>query len=68
MVDIHKIPDGELVEDRRASIEDIENCEKALNLGIREYSGKSVMERLRVNRKIVTKIDGEVERRLNEKG
>ena len=62
-IDITKLSEEELSQDREASLDDIAICQMALAVGIYEYSGGSVQQRLDVNRKIVQKIDTELERR-----
>ena len=52
-----------MVEDRQASLKDIEVCEQALRVGITRYSTGDVRERLEVNQKIVGRIDAELLRR-----
>lgn len=49
-----------LMKDKKESIEDIENCKRALTLNINTYSGGSVKERLKINKGIVKKIDKEL--------
>jgi hypothetical protein len=47
MIDITKIAQQELIDDRTASVNDIKVCELALLHGIEEYgSGHSVIDRL----------------------
>lgn len=61
-----EIPIEELIKDREESLVDIQVCENALLVGIHAYSGGSTRERLEVNKKIVAKIDAELERRKLE--
>ena len=64
MVDITKLPLQELLNDREASLADIQICERALALGIEAYgTGKSTEDRLIVNQGIVATIDAELQRR-----
>jgi len=56
-------PTSELEKDLQETDEDIKNCETALKLGVTEYSGGSVQERLDKNLKIKKVIEGELERR-----
>lgn len=62
-MNIEEIPITELLEDKAASISDIELCKFALLHGIGEYSGGSVIERLEKNQEIIKVIDKELERR-----
>jgi hypothetical protein len=63
MTDLEYIPLKELIKDKEESLADITICQKALDVGVLTYSGGSVLERLVANRKIVAKIDKELERR-----
>jgi hypothetical protein len=66
-MDIKLIPDDELIADRQASLEDIVACEAALKIGYMQHrDGSSVQDRLESNRRIVTMIDAEIQRRLAE--
>jgi len=60
---IDEIPIGELLKDKEESLVDIKNCETALLFGVTTYSAGSVSERLDVNKKIVEKINTELNRR-----
>jgi len=62
-MDIKLIPIDELKKDRQGSIDDIVNCTIALGLGVENYSGGDVKERLDINRKIVIEISKELDRR-----
>ena len=63
-VDITTIPEEELRKDLEESYSDIMTCEAALRVGVTVYGdGKSVSERLRVNRWLVEKISAELSRR-----
>ena len=67
-MDISKIPMNELLEDRDASLFDINLCEFALARNITEYGDSaSVQSRLESNRKIVEIIDAELARREQDK-
>ena len=62
--DICTIPTDELINDRLESLADIIVCEKALAVGVIEYSrGESTAERLKINKQIVEVIDAELLRR-----
>lgn len=63
-MNIIEIPTDELLKDKQESLLDIANCKTALRLGITQYSGGSVQERLEINQKIVEKIDIELNRRI----
>lgn len=63
MLDIKKIPKNVLLVDRQASVSDIKICELALVHGVTHYSGGAVAGRLEINKKIIEKIDAELERR-----
>lgn len=63
MVAIELISNAQLLKDKQESIIDISNCEQAILFNILTYSGGSVQERLDVNKKIVVKIDEELQRR-----
>ena len=65
-MDITQIPIDELLKDKTESLADIQNCQIALRVGIIEYSGGSVQERLDINQKIVNKINEELKRRKYE--
>jgi hypothetical protein len=68
MTDIAIIPDEELERDRQESIADIAVCERALAIGYHTHrDGLPVQERLDGNRKIITKIEAEQQRRLTVK-
>jgi hypothetical protein len=56
--------DAELEVDRQETISDIQLCEAALNLGIKEYSGGLVADRLDKNRRILKVIETEQARRV----
>lgn len=63
MVDITTIPTSELEKDLLESNQDIAVCETVLTLGVSQYSGGSVKERLEANRYFVKVITAELERR-----
>lgn len=64
MTDIAAIPLDEMLRDRADAFADIVICQKALCLGITAHrDGYPVEERLRVNEKIVERIDAEIARR-----
>ena len=63
-MDIATIPDEELIEDRNASLADIEICRRALLSGVPTYgNGQSTQRRLDVNAVIVARLDAEMQRR-----
>jgi hypothetical protein len=62
-MEISKIPDDELKNDLRDSLEDIETCTLALMAGVTRYSGGSVSDRLAANLLIAGKIKDELLRR-----
>jgi len=62
-MDIKTISTDELLKDLDESYGDIINCEAALKIGITNYSGGSVRERLLTNQKIVDAIKCELKRR-----
>ena len=65
-VDITKLPMSELLADLEESRLDASNCQTALEMGIVLYGdGQSVERRLKVNRQIILKIEGELGRRAN---
>ena len=66
MMDITQINTEALLRDKDECFLDITTCEAALKLGIHQYSGGSTQERLDVNRKIVIKIQDEINRRRKE--
>lgn len=63
MKDITEIPENKLLKDKDESYKDIINCEAVLKIGVKNYSGGSVLERLNVNKEIINKIDNELDRR-----
>ena len=63
MLDIKLIPLDELIADRDDSIKDIDVCEMAIKIGIKEYSAGSVQQRLDTNKQILIKINEEIKRR-----
>lgn len=63
MKDIKAIPMHELVKDLNESHKDIKACKDALLIGVFEYSGGLVRERLRHNKNFVKVITAEIERR-----
>lgn len=66
MGDVISINESELLHDLDESIEDIELCKRALSIGLTEYSGGKVEDRLKVNQKIVEKIKAELMRRWSD--
>jgi hypothetical protein len=62
-LDIEQIPIQELIDDRAASLADIEVCKLAILHGIQNYSGGSTQKRLDINQGIVDMIDKELVRR-----
>jgi hypothetical protein len=65
MTDITSIPTHTLEKDLRESRDDIRACEDALMFGIERYSSGSVKERLDDNKRFVTVITKELNRRNN---
>ncbi len=63
---IELISTDDLKKDRAESIEDIANCEIAIKVGVKQYSGGRVSDRLEINKKIVAKIDIELNRRVDD--
>lgn len=65
MSDISQIPLQELLDDKAASLVDIEVCKLALLHNVKEYSnGYSVQSRLDDNQNIVNVIDKELVERI----
>lgn len=62
-IKIAKIPTDELISDLKDTAEDIVICKAALGLGVTEYSGGSVQDRLDANLKIQKVIEAELSRR-----
>lgn len=60
------IPTQELLDDRMASLVDIKACELAIFYHIKEYSGGNVATRLEINREILSAIDAELARRIQQ--
>lgn len=59
--DLAHIPTAELLQDLVDTIEDIQVCQTAKQIGVETYGkGKSVAERLRVNLAIKQKIEAEL--------
>lgn len=63
MPDITAIPEAELRNDKRESMEDITRCDISLCLGATHYSGGSIQERKDTNWRIIAIIDTELTRR-----
>jgi len=63
MNDITTIPTDELEQDLQDSRTDISICEKALTIGIENYSGGSVKERMKANKRFVEVITAELKHR-----
>ena len=63
MEDIQKLPLQELLDDRRASLDDIVGCKLALAANIEEYSGGKLSKRVEGNEGIVAVIEKELRRR-----
>lgn len=63
MTDLTSIPISELEKDLLESNQDIAYCETALTLGVTDYSGGSVQQRLDANRYFVKVITAELNRR-----
>lgn len=62
--DISNIPTIELLDDKAASEADLKICEYALAMGVTHHSdGYPVQERWDVNRKIIMRINAELNRR-----
>ena len=66
MIDLSHIPDEELAADLKDSEADLATCETALALGITHYldGTRRTSERVDGNRRIITIIKEEMERRL----
>ena len=67
-IDISTIMLSDLLEDRTASLEDIETCKYALERGVTRYGGQfhndySVQDRMETNKAIVERIEAELKRR-----
>ena len=66
-VDITKLPESELLEDREASITDISICEIALIIGLTHIDeSMTTQQRLDINKSVIEKIDAELNRRKTE--
>ena len=65
-MDIEKISQQELLDDRSASLADIAICELALLHNVQYYSSGSVKRRRDINKMIIIKINMELERRRKE--
>ena len=63
MTEINKIPMNELKADLLDTKNDIVICQTSLGIGISEYSGGSVRDRLNTNLKIEELIEKEIKRR-----
>lgn len=63
-MNITKVPQQKLFDDKTASLADIKVCKLALLHGIKEYSGGLVMDRLVDNQMIILMIDSELKKRL----
>jgi hypothetical protein len=61
--DLSHIPNQELLSDLCETQLDIQLCREALSLGILEYSGGKVINRLQDNKEILTRIRREIEGR-----
>lgn len=64
MKDLSWIPDATLVKDREDSVQDIKVCEIALAVGVTQYSGGLVKDRLDKNKGFIEVIDAEIARRV----
>ena len=64
MVDITKLPINELEADLLDTKNDIVICQTSMEIGITEYSGGLVIDRLNTNLKIEQIIKKEIERRM----
>lgn len=62
-LDIADIPTQELLDDKAASLADIEVCELAILHDVAHYSGGTTQNRLDTSKKIVAVIDAELSRR-----
>jgi hypothetical protein len=60
-IDLSKIPSDKMLNDWLEVLKDIALCEKALELGITEYHGNSVQERLDANKQARATIEAELE-------
>jgi len=63
MLDIKTIPDDRLKQDLDDSYKDIMDCTTALKVGVTQYSGGSIEERLNKNKHFVKVITAEIKRR-----
>jgi hypothetical protein len=63
MTDITIIPEEELRHDLEDSYQDLTACEAAIKLGITEWHGKNVQERLDSNKHFIKVISSELARR-----
>ena len=66
MVDTSTLSEQGLRDDLAETIGDIVLCEHALDIGVEEYSGGPVVERLEVNQRIKVAIDSELARRMGK--
>jgi hypothetical protein len=66
MKDLTTIPTDELKKDLLESKEDILVCQQALDLGIFNYSGGLVKDRLEDNKRFIEIITKELDRRVKE--
>ncbi len=63
MDDIKTIPDDVLEKDLEDSYKDVLDCTTALKVGVTNYSGGSVQERLDNNKQFIKVIEAEIQRR-----
>ena len=62
-MDITKIATHELRKDLAEGRQDVLDCEAAMRVGVLEYSGGLVVERLKANKSINARIEAELVRR-----
>ena len=67
MRDIKTIPDDVLEKDLEDSYKDVLDCTTALKVGVTNYSGGSVQERLDNNKQFIEVIETEIQRRIGVK-
>ena len=66
MADVSLIPTDELIRDLKDVKNDIVACKTGLAIGVTEYLGNSVQQRLDTNRQVKQIIEAELQRRLGE--
>jgi len=66
MTIIYTIPTEELLQDLADAKADIAVCQSALDIGVTEYTGGSVLDRLNCNKRQIEVIKAELELRSKE--